>query len=88
MLLAGRYADAAATLQRVVAADPDFPFASVYLGRAWLFAGCAAEAVPLLEGLDGRHLGRQKPANARRNPWLARAYVMSGRQRDAEIARG
>ena len=84
MLLAGRYADAAATLQRVVAADPEFPFASVYLGRAWLFAGRAAEAVLLLEGLDGRNLGRQKPANARRAPWLARAYVASGRQRDAE----
>lgn len=84
MLLAGRYADAAATLQRVVAADPDFPFAPVFLGRAWLFAGRAADAVLLLEGLDGRNLGRQKPANPRRAPWLARAYVMSGRQRDAE----
>ncbi len=84
MLLAGRYTDAAATLQRVVAADPDFPFASIYLGRAWLFAGRAADAVPLIEGLDGRSLGRQKPANTRRAPWLARAYVMSGRQPDAE----
>ena len=83
-LLAGRYAEAAETLRHVLAVDAGFPFTSVYLGRALLFGGKVEDALPVLETLDGRHLGRQKPAGATRSPWLARAYVESGRRQDAE----
>jgi tetratricopeptide (TPR) repeat protein len=82
--LAGRYGEAIDTLQRVVAAEPRFPFAPVYLGRALLFAGRLAEALPVLEQLDGGNLGRFKASQARRAPWLARAYVMNGGRAEAE----
>ena len=81
---AGRYAEAVDTFQRVRAVEPDFPFVANWLGRALTFAGRLGEAVPILEGTDGRHLGRAKGgAQVRRSPWLAQAYVMSGRRAEA-----
>ena len=81
---AGRYAEAIDTFQRVRAVEPDFPFVENFLGRALTFAGRLAEAVPMLEKLDGHHLGRVKAPQVRRAPWLAQAYVMTGRRAEAE----
>jgi serine/threonine-protein kinase len=82
-LLAGQFEEAIDTFQRVRAVDPDFPFVQVNLGRALLFAGRVPEALPLLEGLDGRNLGRFKDPRAKRAPWLAQAYVLTGRRAEA-----
>ncbi len=82
--LAGRYGEAIDTFQRVRAVEPDFPFVESWLGRALTLAGRLAEAVPMLEKLDGHNLGRFKAPQARRAPWLARAYVMTGRRAEAE----
>jgi TolB-like protein/Tfp pilus assembly protein PilF len=81
---AGRYRDAVETFQRILTVDPDFPFADSWLGRALLLGGRLNEAVPLLDGLDGHHLGRFKPARTRHPAYLALAYVTSGRQADEE----
>jgi len=86
--LARRFDEAIVSLRHVVSVEPDFPFAKSYLGRALLFAGDLGEAIPLMESLDGRHLGRYKARNARRTPWLARAYVMAGRRAEAETLAG
>jgi TolB-like protein/Tfp pilus assembly protein PilF/tRNA A-37 threonylcarbamoyl transferase component Bud32 len=80
---AGRYAEAIDTFQRVRAVEPDFPFVETWLGRALTFAGRLAEALPMLERTDGRYLGRFKTRQARRSPWLAQAYVMTGRRAEA-----
>jgi TolB-like protein/Tfp pilus assembly protein PilF len=82
--LAGRYTEAVATLERVHTLEPDFPFVESWLGRALTFAGRPAEALPILEKLDGHNLGRFKAPQARRAPWLAQAYVMTGRRAEAE----
>jgi eukaryotic-like serine/threonine-protein kinase len=81
---AGRYEQAVASLQRVRAVDPDFPFATFHLARALTFAGRPAEALSLLERLDGHDLGRYKPSNVRSGSQLAKAYVLMGRRGDAE----
>jgi serine/threonine-protein kinase len=66
---AGRYDEAIDTFQRLRAADPDFPFAHMFLGRALTFAGRPADAFPLFE----------------RGHWsMARAYVMTGERDEAE----
>ena len=65
----GRYAEAIDTLQRVRAADSDFPFVRQFLSRALIGAGRVAEAFPLMD---------------RPSPWLARVYVMAGRRAEAE----
>jgi serine/threonine-protein kinase len=83
-LLRGQYAEAIDTLQRLRAAHPDFPFVGTQLGRALTFAGRLPEALAVMEGLDGRHLGPFKATQARRGPWLALAYVRAGRRADAE----
>lgn len=83
-LYAGRYADSIDTLQRVVTVDPEYPFAALYLARALTFAGRLAEALPLLERIDGRHLGRFKAPRGQRTVWLAQAYVVAGRRAEAE----
>ncbi len=82
--LDGRYGEAIDTFQRVRAVDPDFPFVESWLGRALTFARKLAEAVVMLEKLDGHNLGRFKAPRARRAPWLAQAYVMTGRRAEAE----
>jgi TolB-like protein/Flp pilus assembly protein TadD len=69
-LLAGRYEEAIDILQRVRAADPDFPFVDTFLARALTFAGRPAEALPLF-GKGYR-------------PWSAHAYVMTGQRVEAE----
>jgi tetratricopeptide (TPR) repeat protein len=68
-LLSGRYEEAVETLQRVDAADPDFPFVQTFLARAYLYSGNALEALPRLD---------------QGFPWLAQVYVMLGRRADAE----
>lgn len=67
-LFAGRYHEAIETLQRVRAADPDFPFVNGHLARALTFAGRPAEALAL----------------AGESPWAAHPYVMTGRRVEAE----
>jgi TolB-like protein len=81
---AGRYAEAIDTFRRVRAVEADFPFVQNFLGRALMFAGRLPEAVLMLEKLDGHHLGRAKAVQVRRPPWLAQAYVMTGRRAAAE----
>jgi tetratricopeptide (TPR) repeat protein len=83
-LYAGRYRDAIETLQQLVAVDHDFPFAELYLGRALAFAGRPAEALVLLERIDGRHLGRFQAPHTKRSIWLVLPYVMVGRRAEAE----
>jgi TolB-like protein/DNA-binding winged helix-turn-helix (wHTH) protein/Flp pilus assembly protein TadD len=83
-LYAGRYAQSIDTLQRVVTIDREYPFAELYLARALTFAGRVPEALPLLERIDGRHLGRFKAPRGQRSVWLAQAYVVAGRRAEAE----
>jgi tetratricopeptide (TPR) repeat protein len=45
----GRYEDAVATFERLRAADPEFPFAKMYLARPLLFGGRLKEALSLFE---------------------------------------
>ena len=48
-----------------------------------MYAGRLEEAVPLLENSDGRHLGRFRPGQSGRAPYLAVLYVATGRRADA-----
>jgi len=82
LLLAGRYEDAIDTFQRVRAVDPTFAFVDDFIARALMYAGRLSEAIPMLEKRDSRYVGA--PGRVRRNPWLARAYVMTGRRAEAE----
>jgi tetratricopeptide (TPR) repeat protein len=68
-LFAGRYAEAVDTLQRVHQVDPGFPFLEAYLARALIFDGNVEQGLALL---------------SKGAPWLAHAYVMTGRRREAE----
>jgi predicted Zn-dependent protease len=43
---AGRFEEAIANLERVLAVDPAFPYANLYLGRALMFTGRLSEAIP------------------------------------------
>jgi tetratricopeptide (TPR) repeat protein len=80
---AGRYAEAIDTFQRVRTVDPNFPLVGSQLARALMFAGRPAEALPLLEQLDGRNLGRfGGPSTIPVR--LAFAYVLVGRRAEAE----
>jgi tetratricopeptide (TPR) repeat protein len=85
-MIAGRYPEAIDAFNRVRAVDPDFPFVNTHLFRSLIFAGKPAEALPLLEPLDGRHLGRFKGWS--QHAWLAQAYVSTGRRAEAEALAG
>jgi tetratricopeptide (TPR) repeat protein len=74
-IMAGRYEEAIANLQRVRAVDPDFPFADLFLARALTFAGRLAEALPLWETMKGEGVAPF---------WMAYAYVLAGRRAEAE----
>jgi hypothetical protein len=82
-LYTGRYGDAIDTLQGVVAVDRDFPFAELYLASADVRRQ-ADQALPPLERIDGRDLGRFKAPRTRRTVWLAQPYVLTGRRAEAE----
>ena len=69
----GRFDEAIAVLERVVAQHGRLPFVRRELGRALTFAGRPAEAIPLLE--EQPSLGRH---------YLTHAYVRAGRRADAE----
>jgi tetratricopeptide (TPR) repeat protein len=73
-IIAGRYEEAIANLQRVRAVDPGFPFGDLFLARALTFAGRLAEALPLWETMKDRPGGQ----------WIAYAYVMAGRRAEVE----
>jgi predicted Zn-dependent protease len=83
-LFAGRYTEAIGTFQRVHTVEPDFPFVESWLAQALMLAGRVAEAIPILEKLDGHNLGRFKAPQGRRAPWFAQVYVMTGRRGEAE----
>lgn len=89
-LQARRYEEAIETLQRVYAADPDFPFVTFYLARALMLAGRTAEAFPLLEPggpvakahaltLMGQRAKAEKLADGLDNPYTeALVYAVLG----------
>jgi predicted Zn-dependent protease len=72
-LLNGRFEDAIANLRTILATDPEFPSVLV-LGRALMLAGRPEEAIDLWKRRPGQGDGWER--------WLARAYVMTGRQTD------
>ena len=74
-IMAGRYDEAIANLQRVRAVDPSFPFGDLFLARALTFAGRLAEALPLWE------TRKDEPGW---QFWMAYAYVMAGRRAEVE----
>ncbi|HEY6615379.1 MAG TPA: tetratricopeptide repeat protein, partial [Vicinamibacterales bacterium] len=74
-IIAGRYEEAIANVERVRAVDPDFPFAELFLARALTFAGRLPEALRLWDG---------SKAVARPRFWMAHAYVMAGRRAEVE----
>jgi serine/threonine-protein kinase len=74
-IMAGRYEEAIANLQRVRAVDPDFPFAVMFLARALAFAGRLPEALRVWE------TGKAQPGA---EFWMAHAYVMAGRRAEVE----
>ena len=74
-IIAGKYEEAIANLERVRAVDPDFPFADLFLARALTFAGRLPEALRLWERLK---------AETRPHFWMAHAYVMAGRRAEVE----
>ena len=74
-IIAGRYEEAIANVERVRAVDPDFPFADLFLARALTFAGRLPEALRLWDG---------SKAVARPRFWMAHAYVMAGRRAEVE----
>jgi eukaryotic-like serine/threonine-protein kinase len=83
LFFSGRYGEAIESFRHVLAVDPKFPFVASFLGRALTQAGRLQEAVATLEGTDGRNLGGFKAPQARRSPWLAQAYVLTGRRAEA-----
>ncbi len=70
-LFSGRYTEAVETFHYISDVEPDFPFVPAYLGKALAFAGRAEEAVRQLQLEQG-------------SPWLAYAYVATGRRAEAE----
>jgi tetratricopeptide (TPR) repeat protein len=74
-IMAGRYEEAIANLQRVRAVDPSFPFADLFLARALTFAGRLAEALPLWD---------ERKDDPGWQAWMAYAYVMAGRRAEVE----
>ena len=74
-IMAGRYEDAIANLQRVRTVDPGFPFADLFLARALTFAGRLTEALPIWE---------QRKEEPGWQHWMAHAYVIAGRRAAVE----
>ena len=70
-LFAGRYEHAVETFRRISEVEPDFPFVQAYLAKALTYTGRADDAIPRLELEQG-------------TPWLAHAYVVTGRRAAAE----
>ena len=56
-IMAGRYEEAIANLQRVRAVDPDFPFAELFLARALTFAGRLPRHYPSGSGEETSRAG-------------------------------
>jgi serine/threonine-protein kinase len=73
--VAGRFDEATVILRQVVAADPDFTYATNLLARALTFAGRPEEAIALWES-------RPQPTDWER--WLMPAYVKQGRRADVD----
>ncbi len=74
-IIGGRYNEAIDNLERVRAAEPDFPYADLALARALTFAGRLAEALPLWEKT------KEDPGGQH---WMAHAYILAGRRREVE----
>ena len=71
---AERYKDAIESSQWVLAQDPDYPYAQLWLGRALCLAGRTDEALRVLERLNAEG----------RNPYVAYLYAVTGRRDEAE----
>ena len=72
--LNGRFEDAIATFRRVKAVDPNFRGSDLLESRALMMAGRPEEAIGVSGSTPNRSWER----------WLARAYVMTGRQQEFE----
>jgi serine/threonine-protein kinase len=70
----GRYEDAIANYRRVMASDPTPRGASLLMSRALMMAGRPEDAIAVW---------KSRPDNTWER-WLARAYRMTGRQKDVE----
>jgi serine/threonine-protein kinase len=66
----GRYDEAIENSRWVLARDPQFPYASVWLGRALTLSGRTDEALPIVEKGDASYLGY--------------LYAVTGRRAEAE----
>ena len=70
----GRHADAIESARWVLARDPKFPYAEVFLGRALLFAGRPKEALAMFE--NGKSEGNWG--------YIGYLYAVTGRRAEAE----
>jgi serine/threonine-protein kinase len=75
-LVTGRYSEAIESAQRMLAIDPDFPFAELLLVRGLTFGGRPAEALAVWDPQFASDPGRKY--------WLAHPYVRTGRRADVE----
>jgi tetratricopeptide (TPR) repeat protein len=82
-LVAGRFAEAVDHYTRARALDPDLPYLDQHFGRALTFAGRVPEALAWWGTRRDRHGGSWKDRPGVQ-PWLAVAYVMSGRRAEVE----
>jgi tetratricopeptide (TPR) repeat protein len=69
-----RYDDAIETCRWVLARDPQFPYANLWLARALMLSGRAQEALPVLE----------KEVPLLRSGYLGYLYAITGRRAEAE----
>ena len=70
----GRHADAIESARWVLAGDPKFPYAEMFLGRALLFAGRPKEALAMFE--NGKSEGNWG--------YIGYLYAVTGRRAEAE----
>lgn len=80
LLQQGKAAEAIAILERIRQTDSDLAFVDLTLGRALVLVGRIEESLPLLE----RRRERLTETDQGVHPWIAWAYVKSGRREDAE----
>ena len=84
-LVAGRFDEAIDHFTRAHALDPNLAFLDQYLVRALTFAGRFSEALSFwetkMDPITGKVNSKDSPGW---QPWIAAAYVMSGRRAEVE----